>query len=166
MSIAIASEPSTTDSCGLWRRLRELLVQQLRQGLAPRRLALALALGATIGVLPTVWGTSLLCLVCARVLRLNQLLVQSANLLVYPLQILLFAPYLKLGDLLFSGQHLPDSLDNLWQGLQQAPLQVLAEYWQANLQAIGIWLFSVPLLLGICFFLTLPCILRLQRKPF
>jgi len=152
MSTTTVSEPQREKGLA---RLRRLLRAQLRQGLAPRRLALALALGATIGLLPTLWGTSLLCFFLAWLLRLNQPLVQLANYLVYPLQILLFVPYLKAGDLLFGRHSLPQDLDPLIAQLQSQPLQLLRQLGWANMRAAVAWSCSAPFLLGAVFLLAI-----------
>lgn len=78
---------------GQWRLL-------LCQGLSPHALALGLAVGAAVGVLPTLWGTSLLCFALAWMLRLNHLATQFANFLVYPLQLSLVGPCFLLGQTL------------------------------------------------------------------
>ncbi|MGD9343452.1 MAG: DUF2062 domain-containing protein [Desulfuromonadales bacterium] len=88
--------PGQTRCRELWRRL-------IGQGLAPHRMSLAIALGATIGVLPTIWGTSLICFCCAWLFGLNQVAVQAVNYLVYPLQIALFLPFAMCGQKLFPG---------------------------------------------------------------
>lgn len=144
-------------------RLKNLLIDLLQQGLQPQRLALALAVGATIGLLPTIWGTSLLCLLCAGPLRLNQLVVQLANFLVCPLQIMLFLPYLNFGEQLFRSQLLPHNSALLWQQLQAAPLATLENYWQANLQAACIWLLSAPLLLALIYLFALLLVKQLHQ---
>lgn len=147
MSIVTVSEtkiPGTRTFAKLKARLLDLL----KQGMQPRQLALALALGATIGLLPTVWGTSVLCILFAWLLRLNQLVVQLANYLVYPLQILLFIPYFQMGEHLFGSNYLPGNLNFFLTNLQSNPLQVLDQYWQANLQAACAWLLSLPLLMA------------------
>lgn len=158
MSIVIVS-----DAIPGLKRLKPLCSHLLMPGLQPRRLALALAVGASIGLLPTVWGTSLLCMLCAPLLRLNLLAVQLANCLVYPLQIVLFLPYLNLGEQLFHSQRLPNNPALLWQQLQAAPLATLQNYWQANLQAACVWLLSVPLLLGSIYLCTLLLVTLLRR---
>ena len=70
-------------------------------GMTPRKLALTLCLGCAVGVLPLLWGTSLLCILLAHLLRLNQVALQSVNYLLYPLQLALLVPFYKLGAWLF-----------------------------------------------------------------
>ena len=135
-------------------RLRALIVDQLQQGLHPRELALAIALGGTVGVMPLIWGTSILCIFLAGCFRLNQAVVQLANFLAYPLQIILFIPLLVLGDKFFSTTLLPSNSSQLLDQMATAPGLFFRQFWQANLQALSVWLISTPLLLAVFFCLA------------
>ena len=70
-------------------------------GLTPRKLALTLCIGAALGIMPLVWGTTLICILLAHLLGLNQVALQSVNYLLYPVQLALLAPFFKLGAWLF-----------------------------------------------------------------
>ncbi len=86
----------------LRRRLWEPLRAQLRQGLSPERLAWSLALGLGAGVSPLVGSSTGLCILLALVFRLNQVVMQAANYLAYPLQLALLIPFIRLGEKLFA----------------------------------------------------------------
>src|SRR5580698_2056041 len=73
------------------------VTQGLSQGISPRRLALTLALGCAIGCIPVFGVPTLVCVALALVLRLNLPAIQAANYAVMPLQILLIAPFVRLG---------------------------------------------------------------------
>lgn len=144
-------------------RLQKLVSELLQQGLSSRQLALAFAVGATIGVLPTVWGTSLLCMVVACCFGLNQVVVQIANYLVYPMQIVLFIPFFKLGGVIFSARNIPENLGELSVMMQSVPLEMTHKLWQANLQAAVIWLISSPLLMTMSYSISLLLVKNFQR---
>ena len=154
------------ESCpaGRFNHLKQQILWLLQQGLQPRQLALALALGATIGLLPTLWGTSLVCLLVATLLRVNQFAIQLANILVYPLQLFFFIPYFKLGGTLFSKPFPGEPSDIFWQHLKTAPLSVLNDYWLANLQAVFAWLLTMPFLLAAAFFISLLLVEQLRTS--
>jgi uncharacterized protein (DUF2062 family) len=139
------------------------LRQALRQGLTPHQLALTLALGVTLGVLPTVWGTSVLCLLAAWMLRLNQPLMQLLNYFVFPLQILLLAPFLQLGYFLFGGETPP--LVQAWepQRLLSEPLQTLRLAGEASLLALAGWALAAPLLAVLCYGIGIAAVARYQK---
>ncbi len=151
-------------SDGYFKRLRFLLNAQLRQGLRPRQLALALAVGVTIGVLPVIWGTSIICCFLAYGLRLNQAIVQLANYLVFPFQILLYIPYLQGGEKLFSTSLLPINTALFFEQIQTTPWVFLQEFGQINLQAAVAWCMTTPLLFLSVFFLSFLLISRLSRR--
>lgn len=130
--------------------LREQLHRLLLQGHSRRRLAWALALGVTLGLAPLVWGTTLLCLLLAVVLRLPIVAVQAANYAVYPLQIALLFPFLTVGQyLLASGQ--PEVLTRLRETLTVDPLLCARLFWQVNLRGMAVWLVVAPLLLWVAY---------------
>lgn len=136
---------TVSDKMGRKMRLKALLTSQLKQGLSPHQLSLAFALGVTIGIMPLVWGTSLLCIFLAGAFRLNQAVVQCANYLVYPLQILLFIPYLAGGDYLFATALLPADNSALLESIRTQPELFFRNFPQANIQALAVWLISAPL---------------------
>jgi hypothetical protein len=69
----------------------------LRQGLTPEGIALSLAVGAAVGLFPLVGTTTLLGFALGSSLRLNLALLQAANWPVYPLQLALLLPLVRLG---------------------------------------------------------------------
>jgi uncharacterized protein (DUF2062 family) len=84
-----------------WNWIKYKLAIWLRQGIAPRRLALTLALGFAIGCVPVVGIPTLICAAVALSLRLNLPAIQAANYAAMPLQLLLIVPFVRLGGWLF-----------------------------------------------------------------
>ena len=73
----------------------------LTSGLTPRKLVQTLCVGTVLGIMPLLWGTTLICILLAHVFRLNHLALQSVNYLLYPVQLALLIPFFKLGTWLF-----------------------------------------------------------------
>jgi uncharacterized protein (DUF2062 family) len=67
------------------KRIREKMIGFLKQGITPRDLSLAVALGIMLGTFPVIGSTTLLCIAASVVLRLNLPAIQSVNWLVSPL---------------------------------------------------------------------------------
>ncbi len=131
-------------------RVRRLLEKFLRCGLSPRRMALTLALGVTIGILPVVWGATLLCSLAALFFRLNQAGIQAVNYLAYPLQLALFVPFFRMGEKLFPG------LTVTSKGHGGPFCAFLARAGASNIKAIGAWCVVAPPLAVILFGVSLP----------
>lgn len=81
---------------------KERTAEWLRQGISPQRLALTLALGFAIGCFPVVGVPTAACTVLALSLKLNLPAIQAANCMAAPLQVLLMAPFVRLGGWLFA----------------------------------------------------------------
>lgn len=84
-------------------------------GLTPQKLALTLCIGFALGIMPLLWGTTLICIMLAHFFRLNHAALQAVNYLLYPLQLTLLVPFFKLGAWLYPGgppvpQHMFSSL--------------------------------------------------------
>lgn len=121
------------------RRLKAILAA----GLTPRKLLATFCIGGALGLLPIVWGTTLLCVVVAYVFRLNQVALQSVNYLFYPLQLALIIPYCRLGARLFpwGPPFPPEILTYVLHGHGVGMIQLFA--W-ATLKAVGAWLLTAP----------------------
>ena len=74
------------------------LVNLLKQGMDPSRLSLALTSGAIIGVFPILGITTVICGVVAAFFRLNHPAIQLANYIAFPMQLVLFFPFLAIGE--------------------------------------------------------------------
>ena len=90
----------------LYRKLVWPLLDLLRQGVSPGKIALSLALGVALGVFPVLGSTTTLCALAAFALQLNLPAIQIVNYFVYPLQIALLIPFFRLGEKLFRAPRL------------------------------------------------------------
>jgi uncharacterized protein (DUF2062 family) len=90
----------------LTKRVVIPLLNFLKEGVTPRQLALAVTLGLLFGIFPIIGVTTILCGAAALLFRLNMAAIQLVNYLIYPVQLLLFAPYLKIGAFIFNYQHI------------------------------------------------------------
>ena len=142
------------------RRLVDPLVAQLRQGITPERIALTLALAGVIGVLPIIGTTTVLCAWVAVRLRLNQPLIQLANYLLYPLQLLLLLPFCRAGETLFGQPHLPVfSAHALVARINAGPLRFVADYGMSLLYGTVVWALVAPFA-GVLLYVVLRPLLR------
>jgi hypothetical protein len=127
---------------GLMRIISRRLKDILSSGLTPRKLLATLCIGGALGLLPVVWGTTILCAVAAYVFRLNQVVLQSVNYLLYPLQLVLIIPYCRLGARLFPwGPPFPAEIVTYVLHGQGGTIKLFA--W-ATLKAVAAWLLTAP----------------------
>lgn len=128
----------------------------LKAGTSSEQLAIAFSLGMVVGVIPLLGSTTLICTVLAFAFRLNLPVLQLANYCVFPLQLLLFIPFFKMGGYLFSPLELPVSVTQISELLQADFFGTIQQFWFANLQALMVWLLlAIPLYLLLYFILLL-----------
>lgn len=112
----------------------------LLDGLTPERLALALAAGVVCGVFPALGATTLLCAIVGFAFGLNQVALQTANYVVYPLQFALLLPFFQGGATLF-GVNVPVSSAAEVAELTQADmLGAIVLLWDVSWRAMVLWL--------------------------
>lgn len=132
--------PKPRPGSGLFqRRVVAPLLDLLRVGATPRRLAWSLALGCVIGVNPLLGSTTLICLFLAWVFRLNLIASQIANHLMYPLEIALFFFFIRVGDTVFHTGHIPLERKALIEAVSHHPLETTRMLWTWEWHALLVW---------------------------
>jgi len=119
-------------------RILRPLLRQLRGGVTPRRLAWSLALGIVIGINPSVGVTTLVVVMLAWTLGLNQVASQIGAHAVAPLHLLLFVPFIELGVYLFHTRRLPMSRQQI-EHLSHHPWRLIRDIWQWEWHAMIVW---------------------------
>ena len=124
------------------RKLVQPFIDLLKQGVTPEKIALTIALGVSLGVIPVIGSTTMLCTVAAVTLRLNLPGIMLINGLVYPLQLALLVPFLRAGAWIFRvdgpkltiGQIFPLIRTDMW--------HTITTLWVATMHALVIWLIA------------------------
>lgn len=129
--------------------IKKLLIQ----GITPRSIALGIAGAAVIGVFPVLGSTTLLCTAFALAFRLNLPLVQLINFTVYPLQLFLLIPFMKLGEMIFHYESLRYGMNDIVIMISDNTLHAIAVLWNVTIQAIGAWIIVAPVIATVLFFL-------------
>jgi len=123
------------------------LIDLLRIGATPERLAWSLAAGVLIGINPLLGSTTVLALAAASVFRLNYIASQLGNHLVYPLQLLLFTVWVMLGSRLFGTPGLKMGRHELMLEVKHHPWQTTKSLWKWEWHALVVWAFAAAILM-------------------
>ena len=146
-----------------WRRIRQLILELLRQGVTPEKMALSLALGVALGVFPVLGTTTALCALVAFLWRLNLPAIQMVNYFVYPGQVALLIPFFKLGEKLFGAPHLPISVSQIYAMARANLWGAIKFLWGTTWHAIVVWALLAPFLVAAIYFLLAPAFRRVLR---
>ncbi len=143
----------------LQKRVVQPVLALLTQGITPEKIAMSVVFGAGLGIFPVLGSTTLLCALAAAVLGLNLPAIQIVNYFVYPLQLVLIVPFMRLGARIFSGATVGWSLTQMLELFRADRWHALKALWVVAVQAVGAWSLAVPPL-GVVAYLVLVWILR------
>ena len=148
----------------LKRRVTDPLLKLLRQGVTPEKLALSIALAATLSVIPAIGWSAILCAIFAVLFGLNLPVMQAVNYFVYPVQIALLLPFFRLGEKLFRASHLPVSVSQIYVMAHANLWEAIKFLWSTTWHAIVVWGLFAPFVAAFIYFVLAPVFWRVARK--
>jgi len=146
------------------RRIARPIVELLRQGVTPEKMALSLALGLTLGVFPVLGTTTALCALVAFIWRLNLPAIQIVNYFVYPLQIALVLPFFRAGEKLFSAPHLPLSAPQIVAAVHTSFWGATGFLWTTIWHAAVAWCLIAPVIAVVAYVILVPVLRRIVGR--
>jgi uncharacterized protein (DUF2062 family) len=145
------------------------LLQLLRQGLTPAKLSLSIALGIALSCFPVFGTTTILCTIVALAFRLNLPAIQVGNYLALPLQLILFLPFLRLGERLCHAARMPLSPEQLLTLARTSPDKAAHLLLTGQWHSIVGWLVAAPGIVAVSYLLLRPLMgllmARATRQP-
>ena len=163
------SEPLVADSTPppSWLRRRIVLpvLGLLRKGLSPEQLALTVAVGAGVGLVPFLGAITTLATLAALRLRLNVAAMQLVSHLMTPLQLLLIIPLLRQGArLLGNAEEKELTLAQIRQLFAHDWRAALHLLWRAELGALALWALGTVPLMAVLYFVLKPLFRRMAAR--
>jgi len=154
----------------LYRRVVLPVLALLRMGATPQRLAWSISVGLLIGINPVLGSTTVLCLAVASIFRLNIAASQIGNHLVYPFELILLIPFLRLGSRIFHTAEMPLSPAELLHAARTHPLDLTRQLglweWHAFLVWAAISCLAAPLLVAALTPLLRRLLVRVQLREY
>jgi uncharacterized protein (DUF2062 family) len=148
---------------GLWRRrVVDVTLGQLRQGITPHKIALSVALGTIIAIFPIMGTTTVLCVLVGVALRLNQPILQLVNWIAWPLQIPGIYLFVRAGEWVTRSPPVSFSISALLVAFKNSPLRFLQQYGMTGLRGVLAWALIAPCIAVLLYGLTLPLLRRMS----
>ena len=151
----------------LRRRLADPVLDLLRQGVTPEKIALSLAFGLGLGIFPVLGLSTVLCTVVAIVLRLNLPAIQLINYLASPLQLALIIPFVRVGEHLLGLTAQPLSVSEGFRIMAAGVIHAIVVLWDAIVHAALGWIAIGPVLIFALYRVFRPILVRAAklRRP-
>lgn len=148
----------------LQHRVIKPLVKLLRQGVTPEKLALSLALSATLAVIPAFGWSVWLCGLAGLAFGLNLPAMQAVNYFLYPAQVALLLPFFRLGEKLFRVPHLPLSISQIVSMAHTSLWGAIKLLWNTTWHAVVVWALLAPFAIGLIYLVLLPIFRKVVKR--
>ncbi|MEI9977397.1 MAG: DUF2062 domain-containing protein [Edaphobacter sp.] len=165
------SNPTTTDKIPppihhnwIYRRVALPILALLRMGASPEKLAWSIAAGLLIGINPILGSTTILCLAIAFVCRLNVAASQIGNHIVYPLQLFLVLPFIRLASRIFHTELMPLSAAEILHAAREHPFDLIRRLWLWEWHAFLLWAVFAALAIPLLAFTLTPILRKLLTR--
>lgn len=150
----------------LKKKLFDPIMNLLLQGVTPEKISMSIAVGAVVGVFPVLGSTVLLCTAAAYLFRLNFIALQISNYFIYPLQLVLFIPFIRLGETILGTEPYPLSMEKIFSMLAEDMIGAIKELWITNLHGIFAWFLTAPVAIYLIYVALRPMIRKIPIKQF
>jgi len=147
------------------RKLIHPFIVLLKQGVSPEKIALTVALGILLGVIPVIGSTTMLCTLAALMLRLNLPAMLVVNGVVYPLQLTLLVPFLRAGAWIFRVDGPKLSIGQIFHLIRTGVWHAITTLWIATMHALVIWLIVGCAVSGVVYVILATLLNRFWARP-
>jgi uncharacterized protein (DUF2062 family) len=147
------------------RKLIQPFIELLKQGMSPEKIALTVALGLSIGVIPVIGSTTMLCTLAAVTLRLNLPAIMLVNGLVYPMQLTLIVPFLRAGAWLFHVEGPKLTVVQIFNLIRANVWHATVILWVSTMHALVVWLITASVVSSVAYLLILLLLRRFWVRP-
>ncbi len=145
------------------RKLIQPVLGLIKQGANPSKLALAISLGIVIGFVPVFGTCTILCLAAIWIFKVNPAATLLANQVAYPLQFVLYFPFIRTGEWVFNQPPVPFSFEEITQLFSEDFIKGFSLIGWSTLYALIVWfVLSWPIVYGLQFFFKM----MLERTAF
>jgi uncharacterized protein (DUF2062 family) len=141
---------------------KKKLLAFLKMGITPEQLALCIALGVVLGIIPALGVATMFCVLTALVFRLNLAAMQLVNFCIYPIQLALLVPFIRAGEWLFNAKPHKLSLNTIQTMLHADVWGTVLDLWVTILRAVVVWLIVAPIVLVAIYLVLLPLLRKLK----
>lgn len=142
------------------KKITTVIIDQIKVGVTPEKLAQSVVTGIIIGIIPYLGTATLLAALVATKLKLNHVVTQTVNYLMYPVQIIMIPIYIKIVGLIFDVGDTPIRPDLIYKQFMESPSVFMMKYGLIGFYASFVWGF----LSLIIYFVFYPMILKSIMK--
>ena len=150
----------------LYNKLALPILNQLKQGITPKKLAQSIALGFVMGCFPIIGPITPMCVFLTFIFRLNHVAVQTANYAAYPVQLALLIPFYRAGEKIFGVPPIPLNVQDILNSFQTSFTGAIEKYLMTGLRGVVAWLIVSPLAFAIIYKLSFIFLKKVMKNEY
>lgn len=128
------------------KALKSIITGLFTQGLSPKKLSQSIIVSGLISTIPILGISTFLITTVALKTKLNLPIMIALSYILWPIQILLIIPFIRMGEFIFSVPSNPHTVEEIINSFQNSFFQTLSHLSFELLCGFGGWLFTaVPL---------------------
>lgn len=131
-------------------RAKEKITGLLKQGLTPKELSQSIIVSGLISIIPILGVSTFMITAVSLKRKLNLPVMISLSYLMWPVQILLIIPFIRVGEFIFAVPRHHHTVEEILSSFQNSFFQTLSQLSFELLCGLGGWLLTaVPIAVGI-----------------
>lgn len=123
-------------------KVKDKTTALLKQGLTPKELSQSIIVSGLISTIPILGVSTFMITTVSLKRKLNLPVMISLSYLLWPIQILLIIPFIRIGEFIFSVPRNPHSVDEIISSFQNSFFQTLSQLSFELLCGLGGWLLT------------------------
>ena len=148
----------------MFRKIKLIIKKEISKGLTPIKLTQSLVSGLLIGCFPILGCTSILAFFVGSFLKLNHAVVQAANYLMYPIQLLLIPVYIKIIAYTLSMKDVPIRPDLIIKLFVKDPRAFMSKFFLIGIGEVLLWMAVSSILYFVLMKFLSPIVLSFREK--
>jgi len=148
----------------MFKKIKTVIVEQIKMGVTPEKLSQSIMTGVIIGIIPILGTATLLAALVASKLKLNHVVTQTVNYLMYPAQLIMIPIYIKVVGLIFEVGETPVRPDLIYAQFSESPSAFLMKYGLIGFYALFVWGALALVLYFIFYPIILKSIVNFKRR--
>jgi hypothetical protein len=141
--------------------LKEKITALFKQGLSPKKLSQSIIVSGLIAIIPVLGVSTFMITTISLKSKLNLPVMIALSYLMWPVQILMIIPFIRMGEFIFSVPRNHHTVDEIISSFQNSFFQTLSQLSFELLCGLGGWMFTaVP----VAFAIYLVSLLFLKRN--
>lgn len=146
-----------------WKTIQDKFRTLFKQGLSPRQLCESIIVASVFAIIPILGVSTFLLTYLSFKRKLNLPIMMAISYLMWPVQIALIIPFIRIGEFIFSVPPSRYTVEEIIVSFQESFFQTLGHFFFELLCGLGAWMVTtIPFSIGI--YLVFLIFLNLKKK--